>query len=100
MEIDYKKAYEDLLARTIQLHTEYGLEQYGLSEERSSEIVSHLTGLPDDVLKKLRNDRDEVLRSRVKLPFVVAAIQSGADPQTAYRIISPEDYEKISKSFH
>ena len=70
------KALKALLENAIDLHTKRILEQYGLTEEQSLEIVSNLTKVPKDKIAALRNHRDNEISKNAKefcddLPRVV-----------------------------
>lgn len=60
---------EELLNKCIKLFVNRTLEQYGLDERASLEIVSNLTGIPREQLVEIRNKRDMHLNNEMKESF-------------------------------
>lgn len=61
--MENKEYYEELLERSINLYVKGTLNQYGLEERTSLEIVSNLTGIAPEKLEKLKQERYESIRS-------------------------------------
>ena len=59
------EAFKELIEKNVSLYANGTLEQYGLTDEQSLEIVSGLTGLTKERLKEVKEERNKTLKDNI-----------------------------------